>query len=139
MTNAVPAYGSEKVFDLAGLAPDTPVYFLDLRAASDSNPKARANNFYWLSTKPDVIHEGEDWYATTNISYADFTPLSRMPEAKVQAQVKFGTDNRCAANTPMANAEVTLTNTSGALAFFIEMRIVGGKSQQSLTACKSRK
>src|SRR5208282_4568185 len=32
ITSAIPTYGSEKIFDLSKLTPDTPVYFLDLRA-----------------------------------------------------------------------------------------------------------
>lgn len=119
-------YGSHKIFDLSRLAPQTPVYFLDLRTRNDVG--AGADNFYWLSTKPDVLDEGQtQWYVTPNQSFADFTALNRMPPAHVRAQVAFG-------KSPGGRAaEVTLTNTSDALAFFIEMRIVGQKSQRSLT------
>jgi exo-1,4-beta-D-glucosaminidase len=126
ITNASEAYGSQKIFDLSSLASETPVYFLDLHSESDT--EAVANNFYWLSTKPDVLDEGKtEWFVTPNKSFADFTALNQLPEAKVRSSVSFkpvasGTD-----------AEVTLRNTGDTLAFFIEMRIVGAKSQQSLT------
>ena len=51
----------------------------------------------------------------------------------MQAHVSFETFNTFGAKDRGANAEVTLTNTGDTLAFFIEMRIVGTKSQQSLT------
>jgi exo-1,4-beta-D-glucosaminidase len=56
-----------------------------------------------------------------------------MPEAAVQAQVKFKGGHLFRATNSGADAAVTLTNTGDTLAFFIEMRIVGQKSQQSLT------
>jgi len=134
VTNASEAYGSQKIFDLSNLASDTPVYFLDLHSQDDFGPEATANNFYWLSTKPDVLDEGKtEWFVTPNQSFADFTALNQLPQASVQAQVKFETFNHFSADAPTANAEVTLTNTSDVLAFFIEMRIVGKRSQQSLT------
>lgn len=132
VTNTGAAYGSQKIFDLSNLAPQTPVYFLDLHTRSDSC--ANADNFYWLSTKPDVLDEDKtEWYVTPNKSFADFTALGQLPEATVQAHAKFETYNTFGTDAPGAKAEVTLTNASDSLAFFIEMRIVGEKSQQSLT------
>jgi exo-1,4-beta-D-glucosaminidase len=134
VTNAAKIYGSEKIFDLSKLTPDTPVYFLDLCTVGESNPKARADNFYWLSTKPDVLDEtNSSWWVTTNTSFADFTALNQMPKTTVRARVKFETNNHFSTDTPMAKAEVTLTNISDSLAFFIQMSVVGEKSQQSLT------
>jgi exo-1,4-beta-D-glucosaminidase len=134
VTNASMAYGSQKIFDLSNFASDTPVYFLDLKAVSDFGPEADANNFYWLSTKPDVLDESKtEWFVTPNKSFADFTALNKMPEANVRARVSFETRNTFGTDKPGADATVTLTNTGDTLAFFIEMRIVGKKSQQSLT------
>jgi exo-1,4-beta-D-glucosaminidase len=131
-TNSSLAYGSQKILDLSSLEPDTPVYFLDLHTRSDSG--ITANNFYWLSTKPDVLDEDKtEWYVTPNQSFADFTALNQMPETTVQAHVKFESYNSFGTGALGAKAEVTLTNTSDSLAFFIEMRIVGEKSQRSLT------
>lgn len=128
VTNTGPAYGPEKIFDLSKLAPDTPVYFLDLHTIGDAGPEATADNFYWLSTKPDVLDEAKStWFVTPNKSFADFTALNQMPEANVQVGASF------APAADGTDATVTLKNTGDTLAFFIEMRIVGRKSQQSLT------
>jgi exo-1,4-beta-D-glucosaminidase len=125
-TNADLAYGSEKIFDLSTLAPGTPVYFLDLHSTSDA-AEGRADNFYWLSTKPDVLDESKtQWYVTPIKSFADFTTLNQLPEATVQSKVSY------TSSTTGTDAEVTLENARDTLAFFIEMRIVGSHSQQSL-------
>ena len=134
ITNSSEAYGSQKIYDLSHLASETTVYFLDLKSVGDFGPEASANNFYWLSTKPDVLDEDKsEWFVTPNKSFADFTSLDQLPEAKVLSSVSFETYNTFGADKLGANAEVTLTNTGDTLAFFVEMRIVGQKSQQSLT------
>ena len=128
VTNADMAYGSQKIFDLSKLASPTSVYFLDLHSSGDAAPEDVANNFYWLSTKPDVLDEAKTtWYVTPNKSFADLTALNEMPEATVQSSISFKSAD------DGQNAEVTLKNTGDTLAFFIEMRIVGARSQQSLT------
>lgn len=128
LTTPCPDYGSKKIFDLSGLAPKTPVYFLEL-TTQDRAGRTCAENFYWLSTKPDVLDEAKStWYVTPNQSFADFTALNQMPTATVDAKVEF---------QPLAShptrAVITLTNRSDHLAFFIEMRVVDKKSQESLT------
>ena len=134
ITNASPAYGSKKVFDLSNLAVKTPVYFLDLNTTNDLGPTASANNFYWLSTKPDVLDESKTtWWVTPNQSFANFTALNRLPVVKVKTHVTFLTYSTLGNHSADADATIVLNNTSDSLAFFTEMRIVGTKSQQSLT------
>jgi exo-1,4-beta-D-glucosaminidase len=134
VTNADTGYGSQKIFDLSSLVSDTPVYFLDLKTTGDSGPEAGANNFYWLSTKPDVLDEGHTtWFVTPNKSFADFTALTNLPEANVRVQAVLKAGRTFDSDASGREAVVTLTNTGDTLAFFIEMRIVGSKSQQSLT------
>jgi exo-1,4-beta-D-glucosaminidase len=126
-TNVDLAYGSEKIFDLSNLTPGTPVYFLDLHSTSDA-AEGSADNFYWLSTKPDVLDETKtQWYVTPSKSFADFTTLNQLPEATVQSKFSY------TSSATGTDAEVTLKNAGDTLAFFIEMRIVGSRSQQSLT------
>ena len=70
--------------------------------------------------------EKSEWYVTPNKSFSDFTSLGNLPETTVRAHASY---------TPVADgteAEVTLINESDHLAFFIESRIVGSKSQQTL-------
>ena len=125
--------GSKKILDLTSLSPATPVYFVSLELRAATGEKL-ADNFYWLSTKADVLDEDKtEWFVTPNKSFADFTALNQLPEAKVQARVSFETYNTCGTHNSGADAEVTLTNFGDTLAFFIEMKIVGEKSQQTLT------
>jgi len=137
ITNTDVGYGSHKVFDLSGIKPETPVYFVDLagieQRSAPMDPRS-ARNFYWLSTKPDVLDDGKtEWFVTPNRSYADFTALNRLPEAKVVATADFREPDSHHYRTTGINGMVTLTNTTDNLAFFIEMRVVGKESQRSLT------
>ncbi|HXF11269.1 MAG TPA: glycoside hydrolase family 2 TIM barrel-domain containing protein, partial [Desulfuromonadaceae bacterium] len=120
--------GPHKIFDMAGAISNTPVYFVDLNGTSEFGPEASAHNFYWLSSKPDVLDEGRtEWFVTPNQSFANFTALDRLPEATVKPVVSYKSD----ANE--TTAEVTLKNDGDKLAFFIEMRIVGKGTDQSIT------
>lgn len=128
VTNASPAGGSQKVLDLAGLAPATPVYFVELQGRDPAAPGSDAHNFYWLSTKPDVLDEDKtEWFVTPNKSFADFTALGALPPANVRAVVSFSPRHH------PGEAEVTLTNTGDTLAFFIELKMVGATSRRILT------
>jgi exo-1,4-beta-D-glucosaminidase len=126
LSTSCPTHGSKKILDLAELSPETPVFFLDL-GLLDAAGKSIADNFYWVSVKPDVLDETKtDWFYTPNKSYADFTALERLSEATVRGEVAFTqTENG-------KDAEVVLTNTGDHLAFFIEMRLVDAKSRQTL-------
>jgi len=104
----------------------TPVYFLDLklRGADDG---VLGRNFYWLSTKPDVLdEEGTEWFYTPNKSFADFTALDDLPPVPLQVRGSLGT-------TPgEPSLEVTMQNPSAALAFFVELRVVDPTSGHSI-------
>jgi exo-1,4-beta-D-glucosaminidase len=123
-----PDYGSKKIFDLSSLAPGTPVYFLQLSTQNQAG-RTCAENFYWLSAKPDVLDEAKaTWYVTPEKSFADFSALNQLPAAMVDAAVDFQFQA-----SQRTRSVVTLTNRSDHLAFFIEMRIVDKESQQSMT------
>ncbi|WLT33466.1 sugar-binding domain-containing protein [Geothrix sp. PMB-07] len=103
-------------------APETPVSFLDLRLTG-ANGQELATNFYWLSAKPDVLDEaGTNWYLTPNKSFADFTSLSKLPPTEIRLEMspRKGQD---------WEAEVTLTNTSNHIAFFLELGLVDAKGE----------
>jgi exo-1,4-beta-D-glucosaminidase len=104
------------------------VYFLQLSTQNQAG-RTCAENFYWLSAKPDVLDEAKaTWYVTPEKSFADFSALNQLPAAMVDAAVDF----QFQASQPTRSV-VTLTNRSDHLAFFIEMRIVDKESQQSMT------
>jgi len=111
-----------KVADLSEVGGLTPVYFLDLRLKGrDGTPLAA--NFYWLSTKKDVLDpKGSEWFVTPNKEYADFTALKALPEVEIRAT------QRVEESGGRRRVRVTLANPSQAIAFFIELRLVGGRS-----------
>ena len=46
-----------------------------------------AGNFYWLSTKPDVLDYGKsEWFFTPCKEWADLTALNELPPAAVQSE-----------------------------------------------------
>jgi exo-1,4-beta-D-glucosaminidase len=111
---------STKIFELSELADISTTHFLDLRLYDQRN-KEIANNFYWLSTKPDVLDYGakvEPWpYYTPSKEFADFTALNSLPAARVSIEHSsetIGNDTKVATK---------LTNLSNTIAFFIELKI----------------
>ena len=72
-----------------------------------------SENFYWLSTTPDIPrssgHDKEGIFHTKPRSIADFTPLGKLPPATVEATLER-VDN---------TTRVTLRNTGDSLAFLV--------------------
>jgi exo-1,4-beta-D-glucosaminidase len=107
---------SQKIFKLPRFDRISTTYFLSLRLL-DANKAELARNFYWLSTKPDVLDyqaKVEPWeYYTPSKEYADLTLLNHLPPAQVDVGYELGETN--------AEARVELTNRSDRIAFFIEL------------------
>ncbi len=104
----------------------TPVYFLDLRLKARDGATIAAS-FYWLSTKKDVLDaQGSEWFVTPNKEYADFTALATLPQVELKATHR--TDESAGRRT----VHVTLANPSQAIAFFVELRLVGERSGKSV-------
>jgi exo-1,4-beta-D-glucosaminidase len=113
-----PPGASVQVLDLKAVDPTTSLYFLDLRLSGQG--AAIADNFYWLSTKPDVLDPAHsNWFMTPNASFTDFTGLSVLPQAQVKVDAHF----------QKGEGTITLTNTSDRLAFFLELGLVRHKSR----------
>jgi len=102
------------------------VYFLDLRLKGrDGAPLA--SNFYWLSTKKDILDpKGSEWFVTPNKSFADFTALTQLPEVEIQVT------QRIEEAEGRKRVHLSLVNPSPAIAFFIELRLVGEKSGKTV-------
>lgn len=103
-----------KVFTLPTFANISTAYFLDLRL-TDEQTQVVANNFYWLSTTPDVLDydaKVDSWeYYTPSKAYADFTLLNSLPMAEIDARISH--------SGTMVSVE--LENRSEAIAFFVEL------------------
>lgn len=114
----VPPDGVARSFAVPEPAGISTVYFLSLRLLSPSG-ELLSRNFYWLSTKPDVL----DWHDSTNVytpqsAFADFTALQNLPKAKIRASFTIrgeGCESR---------ARVVLENLGGALAFLVRLRML---------------
>ncbi|HZE09655.1 MAG TPA: hypothetical protein VE110_12950, partial [Gemmatimonadaceae bacterium] len=121
----VPADSSMRVFYLPMPAGVVGAYFVDLRL-SGADGKPISSNFYWLSTKPDVLADTSTWYMTPVKSYADYTALRNMPAATVTITPRFTSSGGT------GTARVTLRNTSSAIAFFLRAQVVGRGGEEAL-------
>jgi len=104
----------------------TPVYFLDLKLADNAGGLV-AENFYWLSTKRDVMnYPATEWFVTPIKEFADLTALDRLPKVDLKLLSAFeveGGDQR---------VRVTLHNPSDTIAFFVNLSVVGRESGRSI-------
>ena len=99
-------------------------YFLKL-ILMDPRGREISNNFYWLSTVPDI--PGTQGYRPDRSFYihpksvADFTALQDLPEVRLSVQTHFEKQG------DETVAQVTLQNPSENLAFFVHLAITQGK------------
>lgn len=95
-------------------------YFVDLKLVNTSD-KVLADNFYWLSTQPDVIdpdYDNSSWVYTPNLSFTDLTYVRRLPQAEVSKKVSVAETGEWVITT------VELKNESQVISFFNEMTVV---------------
>ena len=106
----------------------TPTYFLKLEL-HDSAGKLVSENFYWLSTKPDVLdwEKRADTVYTPQKEFADLTGLNDLPKARVTI-TKTG---------HMSGTSSTLTvvteNKGDSVAFMVHPRLIRGKGGDDVT------
>ncbi len=114
---------SDRVFKLPQFETISTTYFLHL-GLSDQNGSVITNNFYWLSTQPDVLDyetKVAPWeYYTPSREYADMTDLNSLPLADVAVS--------CRANK--TEVVVDLTNRSDRIAFFVELLLIDESTEQ---------
>jgi exo-1,4-beta-D-glucosaminidase len=118
---------SSKVFAIPNISGLTPAYFVRL-VLEDSSGKVVSSNFYWLSTKPDVLDwDSSLWYYTPTKSFGDLTALQSLP--MVDLKLTAASDTRSAD----AVTRVTIENPSSSLAFFVHLKVKkGGKDEEIL-------
>ena len=96
----------------------TTTYFVRLRLA-DARGREVSRNFYWLSTRDDVLDwPNTKWYYTPTSRHADLTALASLPKTTVTASPRFesgGTEGR---------AVIAVKNTGPALAFQVRLKLV---------------
>jgi exo-1,4-beta-D-glucosaminidase len=118
---------SKKVFQLPHLDRLSNTYFLNLRLLDASNAEI-ARNFYWLSTKLDVLDyqaKVEPWeYHTLSKEYADLTLLNHLPPAQVDVRYELGANGE--------EVRVELANRSDKIAFFLELLLTEPESGEPI-------
>jgi len=123
-TVSVAADGVVKAFDIPELKDISTTYFLQLTATPSSGAASR--NFYWLSSKPDVLSSKSEWYVTPLESHADLTALSSLPATTVSTTFQV----RTGGGEP--GATVTLANTGKMLAFQLRLKAVDAAGKELL-------
>jgi exo-1,4-beta-D-glucosaminidase len=121
----IPPDTSLRVSTLQEQAGIAGAYLVDLRLV-DANGHQLSTNFYWLSTRPDVLADSSTWYNREVKSYADYTGLRSMPTAAVNATARFSSSRGT------GQARVTLKNPGRSIAFFIRMQITGRGDEEVL-------
>ena len=120
---------SAKIFKIPTLKGLTTTYFLDLRL-HDARDIEIANNFYWLSTKPDVLDyeaKVQPWpYYTPSKEFADFTALNSLPVVKVNVEHDYQDIDKKKIIT------AKLTNVSDRITFFIELKVLNKKTGETI-------
>jgi exo-1,4-beta-D-glucosaminidase len=117
----VEADGVAKLFAVPEAPDGNRAYFLVLQLQRASG-EVLSHNFYWLSSKPDVLDFAKsEWYYTPLTAYADFTALQDLPKASVQASIKSKESGE------ESESHVTVTNTSTTIAFLVRLRLLKGR------------
>ena len=118
----VDADGVARLFAIPELADISATYFLNLQLFASSG-QLIGRNFYWLSTKPDVLNfEKTEWYYTPQTEFADFSALQKLQPAAVKVTLK---------PAPPASRDAefhaTIENTGKGLAFLVHLRVTKPK------------
>lgn len=104
-----------KLIDLPQLKGANKVFFLDMKLMN-SSAEVVSENFYWLSTKKDKMDWSNTlWFYTPQKQYADFTAINSMEKVDISANKEILSQG------DEWEMNVTVTNPSDKLAFFIEL------------------
>ena len=117
----VAANSSTRVFDVPKLDGLSTTYFLRL-TLKDSAGKQVSTNFYWLSTRQDVLDwQKTKWYYTPTSGYADFNALKSLPKVRLDIHATSREEG------PLHVTRVTVRNPSSHLAFFVHLSVNKGE------------
>ncbi len=126
-TVSVPADGVVRAFVVPELPGLTTTYFVAL-TLDDPSGKRVSSNFYWLSTRADVLDwKKSEWFTTPTTVHADLTALAQLPATTLDATLALET---VAAGD--ARARVHVGNTGRALAFQVHLKLTDGKGGREI-------
>jgi exo-1,4-beta-D-glucosaminidase len=104
---------STRALELPEIGGLSSTYFVNLML-EDGSGKMVSRNFYWLSTKPDVLDwDKSTWYHTPTKSFADYSALNALPAVDLQVTAKAAQDA----------ATVTVSNPGKTLAFAVHLKV----------------
>jgi exo-1,4-beta-D-glucosaminidase len=124
----LPLDSSTKAFDLPKIDDLTKTYFLSLQL-HDSGGKLLSDNFYWLSTKPDVMdwEHKQDTVYTPQAEFGDLSGLNTLPETRLEVvSAKEDRSNR-------SGARISVRNPSRSIAFMVHLRVTRGPRGEDVT------
>jgi exo-1,4-beta-D-glucosaminidase len=116
----VPADDKMKAFAVEWPADLTKSHFLRLEL-EDTAGKRRSDNFYWLSTVPDIPSDYDEFFVKPK-STMDHTDLNTLPPVKLNVTSSF--ENRAEEQV----ARVAIENPSKHLAFAVRLAVTKGES-----------
>lgn len=121
----VAADGVTRVATIPDLTNLTATYFVRL-TLHDAAEREVSTNFYWLSTKQDVLDWEHSQSGTPTLSYSDLTGLQSVPGVKLKGTSRTrreGDENLTI---------VTIENPTQKLAFLVHLRINQGRSGEEI-------
>lgn len=114
----IPADSGTRALQLPPVQDISPTYFLKLELY-DATGKLASDNFYWLSTKPDVLDwtkAFEDVY-TPESAYADLSELNELPPVEISVRSSMAAEGK----EKVVHAFVE--NPSSSVAFMVHVRV----------------
>jgi exo-1,4-beta-D-glucosaminidase len=119
---------STTAFELPKLEGLSKTYFLRLQL-QDGAGKLVSDNFYWLSTKADVLDwkNKQDTVYTPQAEFGDLTGLATLPEVNLDVTSSSKTD--ATRNT----TRVTVKNLDNSIAFMVHLRATRNKGGTDIT------
>jgi exo-1,4-beta-D-glucosaminidase len=118
---------STKAFDLPKIDDLSKTYFVRLQL-HDSAGKLLSDNFYWLSTKPDILdwkHKHDTVY-TPQAEFGDLTGLNTLP------QIKLEVTSAKQDQSGQASVRASVRNPSSNIAFMVHLRLTKGSRGEDL-------
>jgi exo-1,4-beta-D-glucosaminidase len=109
---------ASRVFVIPELPGLSTTYFVHLSLV-DAEGRPVSSNFYWLSTKPDVLDwDNSTWYHTPTKSFSDLRALASLPEVEVNIKASSEVQG------PDGITRVHVENPSSKLAFNVHLRVM---------------
>jgi exo-1,4-beta-D-glucosaminidase len=116
----VAADGVARAFPVPAVANLSATYFLRLKL-EDAAGRPVSSNFYWLSTREDVLDWAKKkWYYTPTRTHADLRALAQLPPTRLTVTSKTE------AGGPEGRSRVTVENAGTSLAFQVRLKLTDG-------------